>query len=86
MESEQDRVRQILQEQLQEAINGRKLAFAALQRTILYPSGLPHPERIQQTHNASREYAKALRNVTDAIRRKSEYIVTGITPDDLKKD
>jgi hypothetical protein len=83
MESEQDRVRRILQEQLQEAIERRKLAFLALQRTILYPSGLPHPEGIQQTHNASREYAKARRNVTGAIRRKSDYIITGITPEDL---
>jgi hypothetical protein len=86
MEPEQDSVSQILQEQLKVALNHRRVASIAFQDVTRGPSGLPHPDGTQRVLNASRAYSEALRNVTRAIRRRSDYIVTGIPPDDLKED
>jgi hypothetical protein len=86
MEPEQNSVSRILQEQLKEALERRRLASIAFQDVTRGPSGLPQPDGTQRVLNASRAYSDALRHVTRAIRRRSDYIVTGITPDDLKKD
>jgi hypothetical protein len=86
MEPDQERINRILQEQLKEALEHRRLASIAFQDVTRGPSGLPHPDGTQRVLNASRAYSEALRNVTRAIRRRSDYIVTGNTPDDLKKD
>jgi hypothetical protein len=86
MEPEEERITRILKEQLAEALERRRLASIAFQDVTRGPSGLPHPDGTQRVLNASRAYSEALRNVTAAIRRRSDYIVTGITPNDLTKD
>jgi hypothetical protein len=86
MEPEQERVSRILKQQLKDAMERRRLASLAFQEVTLAPSGLPHPDGTQRVMNASKAYSAALRNVTEAVKRRSAYIVTGITPDDLTRE
>ena len=84
MEPEQDRVRRILREQLQEARDRRKLAFVQFQYTVLSRGKVVDPEGLRRMRETGRAYSDALRNVTNAVRRQADYIVKGIIPDDLR--
>jgi hypothetical protein len=86
MESEKDRVRRVLHEQLKEAIAQRKRASLAFRCIPSGPNGLIHPEVTQQFRNATREHSQALRNVARLIRLRAQHIVTGIMLEALKKD
>jgi hypothetical protein len=50
------------------------------------PSGLPHPDGIQQIKNVSLELSKARDEMVKAHNRLDDYERDGIVPDDLKQD
>ena len=85
MESEHERVSRKLQEQFKEAMERRKIASLAFQDASHAPSGLPHPDGTQRVLNASRAYSAALEAVNAAVKRRSDFLLTGLTPDDLKR-
>jgi hypothetical protein len=84
MEPEQVRVSLILQRQLKEALERRRLATLAFKEVTRASSMLPHPDGTQLVKNASKECSVALRRLTEAVKRRSAYIITGMPPDDLK--
>ncbi len=83
METEHDQVSRILKQQLQLALQRRKQASIVLGKIWDDPAGLStdSAERIQ---NASRELSAALEALTLAVKRRTDYLLTKIPPDDLK--
>jgi len=57
-------------------------AFAAIASSI--PSGAPHPDGVQRIHNVARELTEARDAMTKAHNRLTDFLNTGIVPDDLK--
>jgi hypothetical protein len=83
METERDRVARILQEQVRDAVQRRSLAAAAFENAAQPSDGL-HPDETMRMLKAFREYTEALKAVHRAVKRRSEFIVNNIVPDDLK--
>jgi hypothetical protein len=83
METERDRVVRILQEQIRDAVQLRKLAAAAFEDAAQPPEGF-HPDETMRMLKAFREYTEALKGVHRAVKRRSEFITHNIVPDDLK--
>jgi hypothetical protein len=59
------------------------LAFNSVCTNI--PSFLPHPDGIQRIHNASHELTAARKERTKAHDRLSDFLNTGIVPEDLNQ-
>jgi len=77
----------ILEQECLEAIHRRDLAssqFAEVNRDI--PSGFPHPDGKQRIFSASRKYSAALRELSCALKRLTDFKDLGIVPEDLKSD
>jgi hypothetical protein len=86
METEQGRVSRILQQQLQTALQRRKRASLAFDGACAACGGLPQPDGVQQMQNASKELSAALEALTLAVKRRTDYLLTKIAPDDLKSE
>jgi hypothetical protein len=86
METEQDRVSRILQRQLQTALQRRKRASLAFDGACAACALLPHPDGAQQIQNTSKELSAALEALTLAVKRRTDYLLTKIPPDDLKSE
>jgi hypothetical protein len=84
MATEQDRVSGILQQQLQTALLRRKRASLAFDGACSARPGLPHSDGAQQIQNTSKELSAALEALTVAVKRRTDYLLTKIAPDDLK--
>lgn len=88
METEQDRVSRILQQQLQLALQRRKRASIVLAEICNDPVGLPSTDGAERFaerfQDASKELSAALEALTLAVKRRTDYLLTKITPDDLK--
>jgi hypothetical protein len=57
-------------------------AFASIAKDI--PSGLPHPDGVQRIENAAHKMNRARDEMLRAHARVSDYLTTGILPEDLK--
>jgi hypothetical protein len=86
METEQDRVSRVLQQQLQTALQRRKLASLAFDGACATRAGLPHPDGTQKIQNTSKELSSALEALTLAVKRRTDYLLTKIPPEDLKSE
>jgi hypothetical protein len=84
METEQDRVSRILQQQLQTALQRRKRASLAFDGARDDRAGVPRPDGAQQLQSTYKELSAALEALTLAVKRKTDYLMTKIPPDDLK--
>jgi hypothetical protein len=85
MEIDQERVRLVLEEQFRDAISRRDLAsfrFTEVSRDI--PSGLPYPDGTQRIYNAGREYSAAVKNLSRALLRLTDFRERGTVPEDLR--
>ena len=85
LESDYERVRTILEREFLEAVHRRDIAssrFADVQKDI--PSGLPHSDGTQRIYNASREYSTALKGLSRALQRLTDFREFRIVPEDLK--
>ena len=58
-------------------------AFAALALNI--PSGMPHPDGVQQIRNASHELTAARNEMMKAHNRLNDFLTAGIVPEDPKR-
>jgi hypothetical protein len=86
METEQDRVSRVLQQQLQTALQRRKRASLAFDEACSAQGRLPDPDGAQQIRNTSKELSAALEGLTLAVKRRTDYLLTKIAPDDLKSE
>lgn len=84
METERDRVSLILKQQLQLALQRRKQASIVLAKIWDDSAGLPSTEGAERIQNASKELSAAIEALTLAVRRRTDYLLTKIPPDDLK--
>jgi hypothetical protein len=50
-----------------------------------FPSGLPHPDGIQQIRNASNKLDLARKEMMTAHKRLNDFIERGIVPEELKR-
>jgi len=50
-----------------------------------FPSGLPHPDGVQRIKNASNELTVARKEMMTAHKRLTEFLDSGIVPEDLKR-
>jgi hypothetical protein len=86
MESERDRVAQILRAALDAALLERDSASEAFDLILReIPSGLPHPDGVQRIKNASSAVSAARYKMIEAATRLREFENRGIIPEDLKK-
>ena len=75
-----------LREDLQSAKERARAATAAFDAvTSEIPSALPQPGGTQRIHNASREVTIARMEMLRAHHRLSDFLNTGIVPEDLKQ-
>lgn len=84
VENQRERVRRILELQFQQAVERRSRAseaFSAVNADV--PSGLPHPDGVLRITKASREYSDAIAALSRALKRKTDFAVKGIIPEDL---
>lgn len=58
---------------------------AFLVATTEIPSGTPHPDGIQQIHNASHKLTAARDEMMKAHHRLNDFIDRGIVPEELKR-
>lgn len=86
METEQDRVSRILQQQLQLALQRRKRASIVLAEVCDDHEGMPSADGTERIRNASRELSAALEALTLAVKRCTDYLLTKVPPDDLKSE
>jgi hypothetical protein len=86
METQHDRVSRILQQQLQIALQRRKRASIVFSEICNDPEGLPSTDGAQRIQNASRELSAALEALTLAVKRRTDYLLTKIPPDDLDSE
>ena len=84
MATEHDRVSRILQQQLQLALQRRKRASIVLAKICDESAGPPSTGGAEGIQNASRELSTALEAVTLAVKRRTDYLLTKMPPDDLK--
>jgi hypothetical protein len=78
-------VRSVLQQELTWATERAAIAsaeFLAITREV--PSGLPQPDGVQRIRIVSHEMAFARAQLTKAHGRLEAFLMSGITPDDLK--
>jgi hypothetical protein len=79
-----EKVRNQLQQELKNATERAATASAAfLAVTSQVPSGLPHPDGTQRIRNISHELAFARTALMRAHSRLDEFLVSGISPEDL---
>lgn len=50
-----------------------------------FPSGLPHPDGVQRIRNTSNELTLARKELMTAHKRLSDFVDSGIVPEDLKR-
>jgi hypothetical protein len=86
METEHDRVSRILKQQIQLALQRRKLASIVLAKIWDGSAGLPSTDDAERIQSASRELSAALEALTLAVKRRTDYLLTKIPPDDLKPE
>ncbi len=86
METEHDRVSRILKQQIQLALQRRKQASIMLAKIWDSPAGLASTDDAERIQNASRELSAALEALTLAVKRRTDYLLTKIPPDDLKSE
>jgi hypothetical protein len=78
-------VRSVLQQELTWAAERASIASAEfLAVTSEIPSGLPQPDGVQRIRNVSHELAFARAQLTKAHGRLEGFLISGITPNDLK--
>jgi hypothetical protein len=87
METDCQRVGRFLEAELKTAIERRDVAIANLAAlTQEIPSGIPDPAGSQRIVDASAEYTSAHKGLTRALQHLSDFQLSGIVPEDLKKD
>ena len=77
------RTREILMRDLAEASVRSQSAREAFISITGNPSGLPHPDGAQHIHTASRAVTIARMDLLRAHHRLSDFLNTGLVPDDL---
>ena|SRR6266478_3011908 len=76
----------VLNQDFQAASERSKAATAAFDAvTTDIPSGIPHPDGTQRIHYASREVTIARMEMLKAHHRLSDFLNSGIVPEDLKR-
>jgi len=82
--SESDHVLKELEEALSSAQSRREAASERFSDVIKQvPSGIPHPDGAARVHEVAEEYRDAQRQVSNAYRRMSDFLVNGTVPPDL---
>ena len=78
-------IRERLTQEVLETTANKADAFRKFEAIMLHcPSGLPHPDGVQQIKNAPNELSVAQKEMTRAYDRLSAYLDQGIVPEDLK--
>ena len=82
---EQELPRILLQEVLETTARAGTAsdAFNAIMSDI--PSGIPYPDSTRRIHEASRELSTARNQMMTAHSRLNDFLIRGITPNDLKR-
>jgi DNA-directed RNA polymerase subunit RPC12/RpoP len=79
-------IHRALRAELAEATAEALEATEAFSRvTTEIPSGLPHPDGARRIHNVSRQLSHARERMTLAHKRLTDYLNTGIVPEDPKR-
>jgi hypothetical protein len=74
-------------EELAEATAEHSAATAAYNRVMWEtPSAIPHPDGVQRIHSISRELSVAKKRLASAHSRLTDFLDTGIIPEDLLRD
>lgn len=81
-----DQIRTALIDRVAEATARVSEANRKFSETIgQFPSGLPHPDGVQRIHNTSNELTLARKELMTAHKRLSDFVDSGIVPEDLKR-
>ena len=82
---EEERILRILRDNYKTAREHAQNASETFNRTVIAPTGLPHPDAQQQVRNVSREFSAARRALMEAIQRLNAFVIHRTVPEDLKK-